>query len=69
MQQAPQENVQEAQAVAETAKILIDTATQENPNKVTKQITADGLLKAAENIAKVLPSVLPIVKQIIALIV
>lgn len=69
LQQAPQENTQEAQAVAETAKMLIDTATQENPNKYTKQITADGLLKAAENIAKVLPAVLPIVKQIIALIV
>lgn len=68
LRKAPKELEEDAKAVADTAEILVKTATDEKPNKSTIKITADSLKKAAENIAKVLPSVIPIVKQIISLL-
>lgn len=64
----PKENEEEAKAIADTAKNLVDAANQKKPNKPTITITAEGLLKAAKNLAKVIPVIVPIVKQIIALI-
>lgn len=65
LKQVPPANAQEAEAVAESAKRLIDDAGQDPPNRPMVQVTAEGLKKAAENIANVVPSVLPVVEQII----
>jgi hypothetical protein len=66
LQKAPEQKREEAEAVTDAAKTLVDAATKEKPNKKTVEITAEGLLKAAENIAKVMPTVLIIAKQIVA---
>lgn len=65
LQKAPKENTQEAEAVAEYAKELIDEVGKENPKKIKINISKEGLLKAAENIASVLPMVLQLAKQIV----
>lgn len=64
----PPENADEAEAVAETAKSLIEKATKEKPNKPLVQISADGLKKAAENIAVITPKVLVAAQAIIAFV-
>lgn len=66
--QIPKEKGEEAQAITELTKDLVDKATKENPNKSLVKITADGLLKAAENIEKIAPKVITIAKQIVALL-
>ena len=48
--------------------MLVEVADEEEPDKELLEITADRLLKAAKNIAKVIPAVVPIAKQIIALL-
>jgi hypothetical protein len=63
LQKAPAED---AEAVADSAKALVDAANKPKPNKATLQITADGLKKAAENIAVVAPAVVGIATQIVA---
>jgi hypothetical protein len=63
--QVPPENKEEAEAVAETAKALIETASKEKPNKAMIEITGEGLKKAAKNIASVTPIVLPIAIEIV----
>lgn len=65
LQQTPADQVEEAEAVAETAKELVETATAQKPNKVRIRITAEGLKKAAENLATVMPQVLVIATQIV----
>ncbi|MCB0163946.1 MAG: hypothetical protein KDI79_06965 [Anaerolineae bacterium] len=59
---------EETEAVAETAKDLVEKANKEKPNRKSLEITGDGLVKAAENVAKVTPLVLTISKQIVAFI-
>jgi hypothetical protein len=65
---APPELEKEADAVAQTAKALVDTVSAEQPNPTMVQITGEGLKKAAENIANVMPIVLTIATQIVAAI-
>lgn len=69
LKQVPEEQAEEAKAVAEITKDLVEKATQEKPNKTSVKITAEGLLKAAENIGKIAPKVIAIAKQIVALLV
>jgi hypothetical protein len=47
---------------------MIEQATAAKPNKPVLQITGEGLKKAAENIADVLPTVLDIATRIVAVI-
>ncbi len=63
-QKAP-EKAQEAEAVAEMTQSLVDSAKGENPNKTMVQITGEGLKRAAENIADVMPTVLDIATKIV----
>jgi hypothetical protein len=58
----------DTEAVAATAQTLVDQANQAKPNRSLLKITGDGLLKAAENIAKVTPPVLAISQQIVSFI-
>ena len=60
----PEESQEQAQAVAETAKVLVDTAKAEKPNKTMVQITGEGLKQAAQNLAEVMPVVVTIAGQI-----
>jgi hypothetical protein len=64
LQKVPAEQAGEAEAVAETAKAVVEQATKTQPNKTLVQISAEGLKQAAQNIAAVLPAVLPIATQV-----
>ena len=65
LQKAPPETKEQVEAVAETTKTLVDQAREEKPNKTMIKINAEGLKQAAQNLAGVMPSVLPIVSQIV----
>jgi len=65
LQKIPVEKQEHAEAVAETAKALIDVAKSEKPNKTMLQITGDGLKKAAQNLADAMPVVLTLATQIV----
>ena len=66
LQQVPEDNREDAQAVADLTQSLVETAKAEQPNKTTLQITGEGLKKAAQNLAEVMPAVLTIATQIVA---
>jgi methyl-accepting chemotaxis protein len=66
LQQVPENNREDAMAVADLTQSLVETAKAEQPNKTTLQITGDGLKKAAQNLAEVMPAVLTIATQIVA---
>jgi hypothetical protein len=65
LQKAPAQSQEQAQAVAETAKVLVDTAKAEKPNKTMLQISGEGLKQAAQNLADVMPAVVGIAGQIV----
>jgi hypothetical protein len=65
LQEAPPEKAEEAEAVAQMAETLVETAAAENPNKTMLQISGEGLKQAAENIKGVLPAVVGIATQIV----
>jgi len=56
---------EEAEAVAASAQILVETAKAEKPNKTLLQGSGEMLKKAAENLAGVAPSVIGIATQIV----
>jgi hypothetical protein len=64
LQNVPPDKVEEAEAVADSAKALVDAATKEKPNKTTIKITAEGLKQAAKNLAAVLPEIMSIALEI-----
>jgi hypothetical protein len=68
LQNAPAEKTEEAEAIVELTKDLVDKAVAEKPNKTTLQITGEGLKQAAQNIADVMPTVLSIATKIVAAI-
>jgi methyl-accepting chemotaxis protein len=65
LQKVPEKSQEHAEAVAETAKMLVETAKAEKPNKAMVQITGEGLKRAAQNLADVLPTVVTIAGQIV----
>ncbi len=62
---APPDKIEDAEAVAKTAELLVQTATEAKPNKPMVQITGEGLKQAAQNIADVMPTVVTIATQIV----
>jgi len=68
LESAPHDKIQEAEAVAWAADSLLKYATEEKPNRVKVEITKDGLMKAASNMAAVAPVVLSIAERIISTI-
>lgn len=64
LQKVPVEKARDAEAVAETARQAVEQATKEQPNKALVTISADGLKQAAQNLAAVLPSVLPLATKL-----
>jgi hypothetical protein len=65
LQTVPAEKQEEAEAVAQTAKALIDAAKAEKPNQTLLQITGEGLKKAAQELVKATPVVLHVASQIV----
>jgi internalin A len=65
LEKAPPELSSEAEAVAQTTEALVEAASAEKPNKTMIEITGEGLKKAAENVAAVMPMVLTIATQIV----
>ena len=65
LQTAPPEKSEDAEAVAQTAKMLVETAKDEKPNQTSIKITGEGLKQAAQNVADVLPTVVTIATQIV----
>lgn len=65
LQQAPPEQAETAQEVAQSAELLVKTAGEDKPSKTLLQISGDTLKQAAQNLAAVMPFVLPIATQIV----
>lgn len=66
LEKVPETRQQEAEAVAQTARTLIENAQAEKPNKTLIEISGESLKQAAQNIADVLPAVVTIAAQIVA---
>ena len=64
LEKVPEKSREQAEAVAETAKVLVDTAKTEKPNKAMIKITGEGLKLAAQNLADVMPIVVTIAGHI-----
>lgn len=65
LQQVPADKEEEADAVAQFAETLVNTAVSEKPNKMMMQITGEGLKKAAENLVGIVPAVVKIAGAIV----
>lgn len=61
----PAEKKEQVEAVAVTAKALVEQAKEAKPNRTMLQITGEGLKQAAQNVVDVLPTVLSIATQIV----
>jgi len=68
LKSVPDENRDGAEAVAEMAGDFVGKVTKEKPNKPLIKISADGLIRAAENIAAITPKVLVASQAIIMFI-
>lgn len=66
LQTAEVENQEAAEAMALSAEDLVKSALKERPNNIRIEITKEGLLKAAQNLANVMPIVMIIAKEIVA---
>ncbi len=66
LEQIPASLKEQSEAVAAAAKMLVDTANSEKPNRTMLEITGDGLKKAAANLAGVAPAVATIAGQVVA---
>jgi internalin A len=66
LQQVPDDKAEDAEAVAQSAEMLVEKAAEEKPNKTMVQITGESLKQAAQNLADVTPTVLSIATQIVA---
>ena len=61
-------SAEDAEAVAETTKALVEQANQPKPNPSLLKITGEGLVKAAENLQTIVPAVLDISRQIVSFV-
>ena len=68
LQNVPDNQKEQAEAVAVSAQAFVETAKTEKPNKTLLQISGEGLKKAAETLSEVAPAVVGIAGQVIALI-
>jgi hypothetical protein len=64
LHKVPPRHVAEAEAIAETAKAAVEQATKAQPNTPMVQISAEGLKQAAQNLAAVLPTVVPLAERV-----
>ena len=66
LEKVPPAQKEEVEAVAITATALVEQAKGEKKNKTLLKITGEGLKEAANNLAPIIPALLPIVTQMIA---
>jgi hypothetical protein len=66
--QTPADKQEEAEAVVVAAAELVEKAKVAKPNKTSIQISGEGLKKAAQNLASIMPTVLTIAGQIVTAI-
>jgi hypothetical protein len=65
LQKAPPEKREDVEDLAESAKVLVEAGTKEQPNKKTIQRNANTLKQAAKDIASVMPVVSTIAVSIV----
>ena len=65
LEKVPPEKQEDVETVALTATSLVEQVKGEKKNKMLVKITGEGLKEAANNLAPIIPSLLPIVTQII----
>ncbi len=65
LEKIPPEKHEDAEAVAATAKALVEQAKAPHPNRTLLQISGEGLKQAAQNLADVAPAVLTIATQVV----
>ena len=68
LQNVPDNQKEQAEAVAASAEALVETAKADKPNKTLLQITGEGLKKAAENLSEVAPAIVSIASQVVVAI-
>ena len=64
----PEQQVNDAEAVSQQVRRLVEDAGAPNPNRSLLSITKDGMIKAAETLVGVVPKVLPLAKKLAELI-
>ena len=65
LEKAPPAQKEDAETVAITASTLIEQVKSGKPNRTLLQITGEGLKQAATNFYSSLPTVLPLVMQMV----
>ena len=68
LEEVPPDRIEDAEVVAAQTELMVAQATAQRPSKPLLKITGEGLKKAAENIADVMPTVLGISTKIVAVI-
>jgi hypothetical protein len=66
LEKVPPEKKEDVEAVVLTATALVEQVKGEKKNKTLLKITGEGLKEAASNLAPIIPSLIPIVTQMIA---
>ncbi len=64
LQKVPPEKAEDAEAVADYAKDLVEITKDDKPNKTKFRITGEGLKEAAKSIAEVVPIATQIVMTV-----
>jgi hypothetical protein len=67
LDKVPTDKKEEAEAVAITATALVEQVKGKKTNKTLLKVTAEGLKSAANNLAPILPALLPIIHQMITI--
>ena len=65
LEKAPAASSADAEAVADSAKALVEAGTKAQPNRRSVEITANGLKEAAEGLSGAMPAILGISSSII----
>lgn len=68
LSEVPDEYAEDAEAIAVEARRLAEDVSRPKPNRRSIQISADGLKRAAQNLAAITPPVVTIVQSIVELV-
>jgi len=66
LQQVPPARQEQAEAVALSARLLVETARTEKPNPTLLQISGEGLKQAAANLMEVVPAAAALAVKIVS---
>jgi hypothetical protein len=68
LKSAPPDKQEEAEAVADSTKELVEAASVEQPSKTKFKLKADQLKAAAQTLAEAMPAVVAIATNVIAMV-